>query len=456
MKMKLTTGLAIVTALLMHHLSISHAVANHKRDIHDSSSAGFSLQLVSIPDERPDHGGVRRGSDGFLYLQQRASAAANLTSVLPPAYHPAAVYMDVEVGTGAGKLEFVLRVSAKCPLTWLQCKPCSPMTPQMQHLFDPAASPTYHAFTSASPRCRKPPYQHDPRTGLCAFEFGGDLSVRGFVSTDHFHVIGRGGVDPFYAFGCAHSTWKFDDSEGAAGVLSIGRAPGSFATQAAARGMTRFSYCLSGEIKTRRQGFLRFGADVPSESGTRYRSTGILPPQAQQGGAHDDSAYYVSLVGVSVGERRLTGVRPEMFASGGCIVDIGAPVTELVESAYRVVEEAVWSDLERHGAERVEQQVEYGLCVRATAAVRGRLPSLSLHFAGEEDATLVIAPEQLFVIVDDEQAGQQVACLAMVPGRRTVIGALQQVGTRFVFDLKEDKIFFAPESCATDTAQQAV
>jgi hypothetical protein len=54
------------------------------------------------------------------------------------------------------------------------------------------------------------------------------------------------------------------------------------------------------------------------------------------------------------------------------------------------------------------------------------------------------------MMVDDKGEGQ-IACLAMVPGRRTVIGALQQVDTRFVYDLKENKVSFAPESCIQDT-----
>ncbi|CAM0146030.1 unnamed protein product [Urochloa decumbens] len=386
--------------------------------------------MIAIPGDS-DHAVRRRGSGGFLYVQRRIStSAANLTTVLPAPYHPTAVF--VEVGTGNGKQEHIMKVSTTSTLTWLQCKPCSPMAPQMQALFDPAASPTYHAFTSASPRCPQPPYHKEPRTGLCVFHLAEVESARGYLSTDHFRIIDHGGVDPFYAFGCAHSTWRFD-SGGASGVLAMGRAPASLVSQAAARGLTSFSYCLSRETKTRHQGFLRFGD-----------------------GAHD-SAYYVSLVGVSVGERRLAGVRPEMFGhggGGGCIVDIGTPVTALVESAYGVVEDAVWSGLERHGAGRVEQG-GYGLCVRATEAVKERLPSLSLHFAGE-DATLVISPEQLFVMVDDERAGPgQVACLALVPGRRTVIGALQQVGTRFVFDLKDNKLSFAPESCVHDTAPVA-
>ncbi|CAO2141929.1 unnamed protein product [Urochloa humidicola] len=305
------------------------------------------------------------------------------------------------------------------------------MAPQMHPLFNPAASPTYHAFTSASPRCPQPPYQHEPGTGLCVFRLAGEVSASGYLSNDHFR-INYGGVDPFYTFGCAHFTWRFSSEGRAAGVLAMGRAPTSFATQAAERGLTSFSYCLSGDTKTRGQGFLRFGADVPR--GPRYRTTRILPAQ----GLHDSAQ---ALRG-STGDVRARQRR------GGCIVDIGEPVMVLVEDAYCVVEEAVWSDLERHGAEPVHQ-AGYGFCVRATAAVKGSLPSLSLHFDGE-DATLLVSPKQLFLIVNDERAGQ-VACLAVVPGRRTVIGALHQVDMRFVFDLKDNKLSFAPESCIQDT-----
>ena len=111
----------------------------------------------------------------------------------------------------------------------------------------------------------------------------------------------------------------------------------------------------------------------------------------------------------------------------------------------------MWSELERHGAERVRRRRGYGLCARATEATRRRLPSLSLHFA-EEKAVLVLSPEQLFLMMANDQEGRQgqIACLAMEPGRRTVIGAMQQVDTRLVFDLENSTISFAAESCTQD------
>ncbi|XP_062198315.1 aspartyl protease family protein 2-like [Phragmites australis] len=439
MEMKLMTGLAIITALLMHHLSL--AIADHTRGF-NATSAGFSLRLVSNH-EVPGHT-IRRGSDGFLYLQQHSLSAsvANVTTLRPETRYNVVVF----VGTGNGKREIILKLDTSSSLTWLQCHPCAPQAPQFNPVFDPSASPTFRYVDGTSQICQ-PPFQHDPAGGLCAFHLAGAgaMSVHGYVSLDHF-TRKDGDVLTDYPFGCSHSTENFHSKGIYAGVVAIGRAPTSFVMQVAARGLTHFSYCLFGE--TNRQGFLRFGTNVPRNPW--YRTTRILPALD----AHE-SAYYVSLVGVSLGTRRLDNIRPEMFArrkdgQGGSVIDPGTPLTVMVHEAYRIVEEAVLSDLERHGAERVQRPI-YGLCVQATEAIKGRLPSLSLHFA-EEEVTLVVSPKQLFLMMDDKQAGQ-IACLAMTPGLRTVIGALQQVDTRFVYDLKDAKLSFAQESCTRETTQ---
>jgi aspartyl protease family protein len=75
---------------------------------------------------------------------------------------------------------------------------------------------------------------------------------------------------------------------------------------------------------------------------------------------------------------------------------------------------------------------------------------LSLHFA-EEEAVPTFLSHQLFWMMHDKQG--RIACLAMTLGRRTIIGAFQQVDTRFIYDVKESKLFFAPESCIQDTTK---
>ncbi|KAF8660788.1 hypothetical protein HU200_057374 [Digitaria exilis] len=322
----------------------------------------------------------------------------------------------------------------------MRCAGCDPHSPQRHPLFNTAASPTFHNVLGSDPYCR-PPFRSVLFGQACEFKVTGpgSMSVEGYLC--HDQLIYDGTVHQTVPFGCAHKAAHFRNDGLFTGVIGPAGMAG---------GLTQFSYCLFGGGEASRRGFLRFGADVPRNPG--YMTTKILPALDA-----DESGHYVSLVGVSVGARKLEGIQPETFARGedkhgGCLIDLGTPLTVMAQEAYDAVEEAIWSDLRRQGALRVKRP-GYGLCVRASEVVMGRrLPSLSFHFA-EEEAVLAVSPEQLFLMMDEEHG--RVACLAVMPGRRTIIGALQQVDTRFVFDIKDSKLSFAPESCIRDSVEVA-
>ncbi|KAF7047940.1 hypothetical protein CFC21_056790 [Triticum aestivum] len=432
-------------ALIMTHLiPPAGADAGSPKVAMASSGAGSSFRLVA-------HHDYALRDDGFLQVQSRLDdllpSEANVTTLRPPVASPIDMAFSVVVGLGSGKgrHDHNLKLDASGSLMWLQCKPCNPKQPQRGPLFDPKASSTFQQVAGTSQICH-PPYPMEPAGQQCAFHLSGEhgMSVHGFVALENL-TMGPESMKEF-VFGCAHSAEHFNSQRTFAGVAAMGKMPTSLVMQVAARGQTQFSYCLfSGGAS--RHGFLRFGADVPRRPG--LRTTKILPALD----AHE-SQYYVSLVGISLDAKRLTGIRPEMFArrrggQGGCVIDPGTPLTVLAREAYRVVEEAMWSDLQRNRAERVQRQ-GYGLCVRKTAEIKRHLQSLSFHFA-EETARLVVKPEQLFTVVESKLHGAAL-CLAMSPGERTVIGALQQVDTRFVYDLKDAKLSFASEPCSQDTA----
>uniref|UniRef100_A0A8I6XXC3 Peptidase A1 domain-containing protein n=1 Tax=Hordeum vulgare subsp. vulgare TaxID=112509 RepID=A0A8I6XXC3_HORVV len=438
--------LFLMALIMTHQIPRATADADTPKVAMASSGAGSSFRLAA----HHDHA-LSLSDDGFLHVQSRLDnllpSEANVTTLRPPVASPLDMAFSVVVGLGSGKgrHDYNLKLDASGSLTWVQCKPCNPKQPQRGPLFDPKASSTFQQVAGTSQICH-PPYPMEPAGQQCAFHLSGmgGMSVHGYVAMENL-TMGPEAMKEFI-FGCSHSTGHFNSHGTFAGVAAMGKMPTSLVMQVAARGQTRFSYCLfSGGAS--RHGFLRFGADVPSRSG--LRTTKILPALD----AHE-SQYYVSLVGISLDAKRLTGVRPEMFArrrggEGGCVVDPGTPLTVLVREAYRVVEDAVWSDLRRNKAERVQRE-GYGLCVRKTAEIKRHLQSLSLHFA-EETARLVVKPEQLFVAVESRLHGAAL-CLAMRPGERTVIGALQQVDTRFVYDLKDAKLSFASEPCSQDTA----
>jgi hypothetical protein len=354
MEMKLMDALAAIftTLLFAHHLPL--AIADHTRAFSNSSAAAFNLPLFAK--QGPGHA-VRRGADGFLYLQHSlvASVDNNITSIGPETGVPHAT--EVHFGTGVGRRKLYLEVHA-APITWIQCRPCHPVATQYGALFDGELSPTFrHVHASVC----TPSFVPDPTIQRCLFRLRGpsNLHVKGLLSVDEY-TREDGYVIPKFFFGCAHETWHFDNINTYAGMLAYRE----FAAQAAAHGLPRASYCLFREPN--RRGFLRFGADADIPRHPHYQTARILPAHGDDG-AHE-SEYHVSLVGVSLGGRRLAGVRPEMFAGrkdggggqGGCIIDIGTPLTIMAREAYRAVEEAVWSDLERHGAARVER-AGYGL-----------------------------------------------------------------------------------------------
>ncbi|KAF8772630.1 hypothetical protein HU200_005592 [Digitaria exilis] len=424
------------TTKLPARMSSPHHAPPHSA----ASLAGFSLELVASDPEGLGHAVVHRGRDGFLHLQSlhtnldgANSSVANDTATATPQpdmYAPLRLPSSVVVivGTGHAQQSYLFKVNPSSNMIWMQCVGCNPHSPQRYRLFDFSESPTFYNVMGSDPYCR-PPFQSELSGQACSFKITGpgSLSVKGYLGHDQF-IYGEK-VHRNVPFGCAYKAEHFQNDGLFTGVIG---------PAAMARGLTQFSYCLFAGGEASRRGFLRFGSDVPRNLG--YKSTRILPALD----AHD-SGHYVSLVGVSVGTHRLNGIRPEMFARredghGGCVIDLGTTLTVMSQEAYEA------------GALRVKRP-GYGLCVRASEPVMGRrLPSMSLHFA-EEEAVLAVSPEQLFLKVDDEHGW--VVCLAVKPGRRTVIGALQQVDTRFVFNLKDSKFSFAPESCILDSIEAA-
>uniref|UniRef100_M8BTT5 Aspartic proteinase nepenthesin-2 n=1 Tax=Aegilops tauschii TaxID=37682 RepID=M8BTT5_AEGTA len=216
---------------------------------------------------------------------------------------------------------------------------------------------------------------------------------------------------------------------------------------------SRFSYCLVGKQHEHlhRRGFLRFGADIPDQS--HARSTALLHWDLAKG----RGMYYVNLVGVSLGGRRLTAITPATFKfdphslRGGCTLDVGTAYTLMAPPAYHVLAAEVVKHMQRHGVHHAILPPAQKLCFHGTwDSIRVHFPSVTLHFY-PESASLFIKPELLFVETMHQHT--HYACFAIAAyAERTVIGAGQMLDTRFTFDLQHNRLFFAPEDCHLDTS----
>ncbi|XP_020195434.1 aspartic proteinase nepenthesin-2-like [Aegilops tauschii subsp. strangulata] len=422
-----------------------------------SGAAGFSLPLV--PHYRTEAGVLEE-----LLPEGDAEGGVNITSIRPKMIPLTGPVYSVRVGVGSGETQhfYKLALDLVRPLTWIRCRPCIPEKKQEGSIFNTAVSPHYHAIASTDRRCTAP-YKRGSR-GRCIFDvkyqYHGS-SAQGFLSTDNFAFDGSGpgshisGVDGL-VFGCAHSTHQFDNHGVWAGVMSLNRHPTSLIRQLSDRGLaaSRFSYCLVGKEHEHlhRRGFLRFGADIPDQP--HARSTALLHGELAQGGG----MYYVHLVGISLGGRRLTAITPAMFERdprtlrGGCTVDVGTSHTLLAPDAYHILAAEVVAHLQSRGVHRAPGPVQnLKLCFRgAWDSIRAHFPSVTLHF-DPESAVLFIKPELLFLAVTHQHT--HYACFTVVPyAERSVIGAGQMLDTRFTFDLQHNRLFFAPEDCHLDTS----
>ncbi|VAH26668.1 probable aspartic protease At2g35615 [Triticum dicoccoides] len=421
--------------------SASHAVAGNVAP--PTLSAGFSLPIVS-----------NHNTAGGL-----GQFDANLTSIGPHIAPVGWPLYGVLVGVGSGQTRhfYKLGLDLVGNLTWMQCKPCVPEVRQEGAVFDSAESPRYKHMKPADPKCT-PPYTPSGQNRCSFYTTSWNAAAHGYLGSDTFAFAGSPGagghnrdVDNLI-LGCAHTTNGFEhlNHNILAGVLSLSRHPTSFMSQLTARGLadSRFSYCLfpGQSHPNARHGFLRFGRDIP-----RHDHAHSTPLLFTGSGYSQSSMYYIHVFSISLNGKRLNGVKTAMFRRdpqtrrGGFVVDPGTPLTRLARAAYDVVEAEVAANMHKQGARRSTVPVQgYRLCFGSWG--HAHLPSLTVTLY--EDATrLFIKPELLFMRVNHEHL-----CFAVVPDEEmTVLGAAQQVDTRFTFDLPGNRLYFAQEHCSADT-----
>ncbi|TVU40649.1 hypothetical protein EJB05_14118, partial [Eragrostis curvula] len=142
MEMILRTLLAIVTELLMHHLSLKVVASTANNTTSPNTiSTGFSFRLVA-------NNAIRRDDDGFLHLQHilptniQTQPQSSESNTFEPLQTPDS--MVVSIGTRQGLRSYVLKLDTSVNmLPWIQCVPCIPHAPQHNDIFNFALSPTF-------------------------------------------------------------------------------------------------------------------------------------------------------------------------------------------------------------------------------------------------------------------------------------------------------------------------
>ncbi|XP_008782298.2 protein ASPARTIC PROTEASE IN GUARD CELL 1-like [Phoenix dactylifera] len=342
------------------------------------------------------------------------------------------------VGIGNPAKPFYMVLDTGSDVTWVQCQPCTDCYQQSDPVFDPSASSSYSLLPCDSPRCRALDISACRNSSAAAAAGGGSSCLYQVSYGDGSYTVGDfatemvtlGDSAPVsnVAIGCGH------DNEGlfvgAAGLLALGGGPISFPSQISAR---TFSYCLVDRDSPASSTLEFGGASASAVAAPLLRNRKL------------DTFYYVELSGISVGGELLS-IPPSAFAmdesgSGGVIVDSGTAVTRLQAEAYEALRDAF-----RRGTSGLPAAAGVSLfdsCYDLSSRTSVEVPTVAFHFPEGRDLRL---PAKNYLIPVD---GTGTYCLAFAPTKAplSIIGNVQQQGTRVSFDLDNSVVGFTPKNC---------
>ncbi|GMJ06595.1 ASPARTIC PROTEASE IN GUARD CELL 1 [Hibiscus trionum] len=360
---------------------------------------------------------------------------------VPTEIEPEALSTPVISGTSLGSGEYFTRVGIGSPakqfymvldtgsdINWIQCQPCSECYQQSDPIFDPSASSSYSPVSCDSSQCSSLRVA-TCRDGKCLYQVSygdGSYTVGDFVTETV--SFGNSGNINSVALGCGHT------NEGlfvaAAGLLGLGGGPLSMTSQIKA---TSFSYCLV-DRDSAGSSTLDFNAGLPGDS--------VVAPLIRS--QKVDTFYYVGLTGFSVGGQPVQ-LPPGIFdldqsGNGGVIVDCGTAITRLQTQAYNALRDAFVSltrDLPTTSGVAL-----FDTCYDLSSRSSVRVPTVAFNFGDGKSLDL---PAKNYLIPLDS-AGT--FCFAFAPSSSlSVIGNVQQQGTRVSLDLASNRVGFSPNKC---------
>jgi aspartyl protease family protein len=360
--------------------------------------------------------------------------------------------MDAFIGTPPRHFSLILDTGSD--LNWIQCAPCQDCFEQSGPYYDPAQSTSYRNVSCTDPRCGlvaapDPPRPcHGPTQSCPYFYWYGDGSnTTGDLALETFTVNLTAPGDSHSVenmiFGCGH--WNRGLFHGAAGLLGLGRGPLSFASQLRSLYGQTFSYCLvdhNSDLNVSSK--LIFGEDKdllkhPKLNYTSFVSAGNENPM--------DTFYYVKVKNIIVGGERLPIPARTWDLSkdgvGGTIIDSGAILSYFSDPAYAIIRQAFAKRVKSYPL--VEDFPILSPCYNMSGVEKFDLPSFAIEFA---DGTVWNFPsENYFIRLDPDE----IMCLAILGTQRSslsILGNYLQQNFHIMYDLKQDRLGFAPMRCA--------
>ncbi|CAN6819878.1 unnamed protein product [Brassica oleracea] len=379
----------------------------------------FSVEGVNRSDLKPVY------NDETMYNPEELT-----TPVVSGASQGSGEYFSrIGVGTPAKEMYMVLDTGSD--VNWLQCKPCSDCYEQSDPVFDPAESSTYKPLSCAAPQCASLEVS-TCRSNKCLYQvsYGDGSFTVGEYATDTV-TFGDSGKVNDVALGCGH------DNEGlfmgAAGLLGLGGGALSMTNQINA---TSFSYCL-------------VDRDSGNSSSLDFNSVKIGDGDAMAPLLRNkkiDTFYYVGLSGFSVGGEKVeipsSVFEVDAAGAGGVILDCGTAVTRLQTEAYNALRDA-FVRLAKDFKNATSSISLFDTCYDFSSMSSVNVPTVAFHFTGGKSIDL---PAKNYLIPIDD-AGTFCFAFAPTSSELSIIGNVQQQGTRITYDLENNLIGLSANKC---------
>ncbi|KAG6386021.1 hypothetical protein SASPL_154905 [Salvia splendens] len=200
------------------------------------------------------------------------------------------------------------------------------------------------------------------------------------------------------------------------------------------RNPTSFSYCLVNRDSAS-SSTLDFNSPRPADS--------VLAPLLAN--PRVKTYRYIALSGIDVGGRPVN-FSPSLLSigrdgRGGVIIDSGTAVTRLRSEVYGAVRDA-FAGMAR-GLPAAGGFSLFDTCYDLSGMARARVPTVALRFEGGK--TVALRPSNFLIPVDE--GGKYCFAFAATSGSLSIIGNVQQQGTRVSYDLANKVVGFSPNKC---------
>ncbi|XP_047938148.1 aspartic proteinase CDR1-like [Salvia hispanica] len=434
---------------LIFAITLTFAISNPS--VHATEAAGFSIDLIHRDSLQ---------SPSLLSPFDRVEAALqrsfnrSKTLIIPSDHHsPQSASTEIVPDTGeylmrfaigTPKVETLAVVDTGSDLTWIQCVPCKGCNKKNSPLFNPTRSSTYKSVPCRSDICNVVKNTNCEGTnGGCGFVLRyADNSVS--IGDLALETLSFGQSAPFsyMVVGCSHMT-RGSFSPSTSGIVGLGGGRESLVRQMGPSIGGRFSYCLQVPSSSGKKASKMHFGDRAVVSGAGAVTTPIVLKNT-------GSLYYLTLLGMSVGNKRFNLESSMSILGGNIVIDSGTTLTFLPRDVYSKVEVELKRRVSLKQIDDPHKAMK--LCYDVTNAkdVDAKIPEITVHFKG---ADVKLKRHNAFIMTVKKSfimASKKVMCLAFAPADVVPIyGNIAQMNFLVGYDLVRKTVSFEPTDCTT-------